>query len=162
QHALELGARAGVTDVSIVNTLVILRLLVQDLEDGIFDGQQSGVALNVVGNVFIDKETTRLSLAKAIDAWLDSDHNKTGLTTRARVSPSSNARHPTTGVERRPSRSPVRPILTARLLRRAPKTRCKTGRRPSTRTPTSMKRRRGAQTLRCPSQTLPAWLQPRT
>lgn len=82
QHALELGARAGVTDVSIVNSLVVLRALVADLDDGVFTGTKAQDALKIVGNVYIDQETTRLALAKSIDAWLDSDKNKTGLTKR--------------------------------------------------------------------------------
>lgn len=82
QHALELGTRAGVSDVSIVNTLVVLRLLVADLQDAVFDGKTGDTPLKVTGNVFLDSETTRLSLAKAIDTWLDSAANKTGLTKR--------------------------------------------------------------------------------
>ncbi|MCC6805801.1 MAG: hypothetical protein IT381_00125 [Deltaproteobacteria bacterium] len=82
QHALELGSRADVNDVSIVNSLVLLRLLVADLQDGIFDGKNGETPLKVVGNVFIDAETTRLSLAKSIESWLDSPANKTALTKR--------------------------------------------------------------------------------
>lgn len=83
QHALMLGKRAGVTDVSIVNSLTLLRLLVADLHDRVFDGTDSGERLpSVKGRVFIDAETTRVSLAQSLEDFLGSTSNRSGLTAR--------------------------------------------------------------------------------
>lgn len=85
QHAFALGQRASVTDVSVVNTLVVLRQLVADISsptDRIFDGKRGGKPLNITGNVFIDQETTRLSLATSIETFLASTGNKSGLAAR--------------------------------------------------------------------------------
>ena len=87
-EALQLGARAGTTDVSVVNTLTMLRLLVADQsKDHLFDGKSVDQVLPaVLGNVHIDTETTRASLADALEDFLGSAKNQSGLTPRDVVS----------------------------------------------------------------------------
>ena len=83
QHALELGRRAGVTDVSVVNTWTVLRHLTRDLDDRVFDGKaQSAELPPLAANVRIDAETTRASLAKALESFLGSENNKSGFGAR--------------------------------------------------------------------------------
>ncbi|MCC6811259.1 MAG: hypothetical protein IT381_27765 [Deltaproteobacteria bacterium] len=83
QHAVELGRRAGVTDVSVVNTLSLLRVLVRDIEDQTFDGKFNDAQLSPLsGNVYVDVETTRASLARALEEFLSSENNKSGFGAR--------------------------------------------------------------------------------
>lgn len=82
QHAMELGQRADIEDRSIINSLVLSKLLAKDISDGIFDGAYNEQPLNVSGNVFIEEETTRLFFADALETFLASDKNKTKLKTQ--------------------------------------------------------------------------------
>ncbi|MCC6806967.1 MAG: hypothetical protein IT381_06060 [Deltaproteobacteria bacterium] len=83
QHALELGRRAGVTDVSVINSFTTLRLLMRDLDDLVFDGAEKGSPLPALaGNVRLDAETTRASLARSLEDFLASENNKSGFGAR--------------------------------------------------------------------------------
>lgn len=82
QYASTLSQRAGLPEQTVVNTLSLLRLLTQDISDGVFDGKENGNRLTVFGKIALDSETTRLSLAKAIEELLLLPINKSGLAAR--------------------------------------------------------------------------------
>lgn len=82
QHATQLGQRAGISDKSIINSLLLTKLLAKDIADGVFDGTYNEQPLNVADNVFIEEETTRLFFADEMEAFLASDKNKTKLRSR--------------------------------------------------------------------------------
>ena len=76
QMALELGNEAG----SPLTTLDVLGGLRRDISDGLFDGVDAdGANIQVLGAYTIDVETTRWTLAKYTQRWLETADNASGL-----------------------------------------------------------------------------------
>lgn len=79
--ARELSIAGGVTPGRVITGPSLAALLVQDIEDGQFDGKASGVALRTEGApaYALDANTLRFRLARAIDLFLRTPQNASGL-----------------------------------------------------------------------------------
>lgn len=79
--ARELAEEVGLTPGTGLNAPMLADLLQQDIADGLFDGQASGMPLRTAGErpYTLDPDTTRFRSAIALDAFVRSPANRTGL-----------------------------------------------------------------------------------
>ena len=82
QMARDICVSIGQQPGSSVTAYSLLELLRKDISDGVFDGKQEGTPLTSGRSPAygLSADTTRLDLAKALDTYVASGQNRTGLT----------------------------------------------------------------------------------
>jgi hypothetical protein len=82
QLARGIALSAGLTPVQGFDAVKLLALLQRDISDGRFDGHEGGLLLRVLGSPAyeLSADELRVRLALALDRFVTSPHNRTGLT----------------------------------------------------------------------------------